>query len=135
MRFMMLMIPKGCETALPCVMPDPKVVETMMIYNKTLHKAGVLLYAEALHPPSISSRVSFKNGKSHIIDGPFKGVKENLGGFWMIKVGSRAEAIEWAKKCPASDDDVIEIRQVQEISDYPDDLRKLASGFDVMHTH
>jgi len=129
MRFMMLMIPKGYEKAAPGAMPDAKAVEAMMKYNESLQKAGVLLALDGLHPPSMGARVSFSAGKPKVTDGPFAEAKEVLGGYWMIQVKSREEAIEWAKRCPGSDNEVIEIRQVQEMSDFPPDVKKAAAGF------
>jgi hypothetical protein len=119
MRFMMLMIPKGYETAAPGTMPDPKAMAAMMEYNEALQKAGVLLALDGLHPPSMGARVTFQSGKPMVTDGPFAETKEVLGGYWMIQVNSRDEAIAWAKRCPASDNETIEIRQVQEMSDFP----------------
>jgi hypothetical protein len=129
MRFMMLMIPKGYETAAPGAMPDAKAVEAMMKYNKSLQKAGVLLALDGLHPPSTGARVSFPGGKPKVTDGPFAEAKEVLGGYWMIQVKSKEEAIEWAKRCPASANEIIEIRQVQEMADFPPDVQKAAAGF------
>jgi hypothetical protein len=117
---MMLMIPKGYESAKPGTMPDPKAVAAMMQYNEDLQKAGVLIALDGLHPPSMGARVSFKGGKPKVTDGPFAEAKEVLGGYWMIQVKSRVEAIEWAKRCPGSDNEMIEIRQVQEMSDFDD---------------
>ena len=132
MRFMMLMIPKGYEKAAPGTMPDAKAVEAMMKYNESLQKAGVLLGLDGLHPPSMGARISFSGGKPTVTDGPFIESKEVLGGYWMIQVNSKEEAIEWAKRCPASDNEVIEIRQVQEFSDFPADVQKAAAGFPEM---
>lgn len=129
MRFMMLMIPKGYETAVPGTMPDAKAVEAMMEYNRSLKEAGVLLSLEGLHPPSMGARVTFHGGTPTVNNGPFPETGETLGGFWMIEVKSTEEAIEWAKRCPASDDEVIEIRQVQEMTDFPPDVQAAASGF------
>ena len=119
MRFMMLMIPKGYESAKPGTMPDPKAVEAMMKYNEDLQRAGVLLALDGLHPPSMGARVSFSNGKPIVTDGPFAEAKEVVGGYWMIQVKSKEEAIEWASRCPASDNEVIEVRQVFEMTDFP----------------
>jgi hypothetical protein len=130
MRFMMLMIPKGYENAKPGTMPDVKAVEAMMKYNEALQKAGVLLALDGLHPPSMGARVSFAGGKPVVTDGPFAEAKEVLGGYWMIQVKSKEEAIEWAKRCPASENEVIEIRQVQEMSDFPADIQEAASEFE-----
>jgi hypothetical protein len=129
MRFMMLMIPKGYETAAPDVKLDPKRVESMMKYNEDLQKAGVLLALDGLHPLSMGARVSFAGGKPLVTDGPFAEAKEVLGGYWMIQVNSREEAIEWAKRCPATENEVIEIRQVQEMSDFSEDVQKVAANF------
>ena len=132
MRFMMLMIPKGYEKAAPGAMPDAKAVAAMMKYNESLQKAGVLLALDGLHPPSMGARVSFSGGKPRVTDGPFTETKEVLGGYWMIQVKSKEEAIEWARRCPGSGNEVIEIRQVQEMSDFPPDVQKAAAGFPEM---
>jgi hypothetical protein len=132
MRFMMLMIPKDYGKAEPGAMPDAEAVAAMMKYNKSLQEAGVLLAIDGLHPLSMGARVSFAGGKPKITDGPFSEAKEVLGGYWMIQVRSREEAIEWAARCPASENDVIEVRQVQEFSDFPDDVQEAAAGFSEM---
>ena len=132
MRFMMLMIPKGYESAAPGTVPDAKAVEAMMKYNEALQKAGVLLALDGLHPPSMGARVSFEGGKTKVTDGPFAEAKEVLGGYWMIQVRSKEEAIEWAKRCPGGPNEVIEIRQVQEMDDFPPDVQKAAAGFEEM---
>src|SRR6201991_374138 len=129
MRFMMLMIPGGYASAAPDAMPSAEAVAAMMKYNEELKKAGVLLALDGLHPPSSGARVSFKGGKPIVTDGPFTEAKEVLGGYWMIDVRSREEAIAWAKKCPASNNEVIEIRQVQEMADFPADVQQAAAGF------
>jgi hypothetical protein len=129
MRFMMLMIPLGYETAPPDAKLDPERVAAMMKYNKALQEAGVLITLDGLHPPSVGARVSFAGGKPVVTDGPFAEVKEVLGGYWMIDVKSRDEAIAWATRCPASDNEVIEIRQVQEMADFPADVQEAAAGF------
>src|ERR1043165_1653538 len=129
MRFMMLMIPLGYETAPPDVQLDPERVKAMMAYNQALQDAGVLIALDGLHPPSMGARVSFATGKPVVTDGPFTESKEVLGGYWMIEVASREAAIEWAKKCPASDNEVIEIRQVHEVTDYPEEMQRVAAEF------
>ena len=132
MRFMMLVIPKGYETAAPDRMPDAKQVEQMMKYNESLANAGVLLSLDGLKPPSAGVRVSFAGGKPKVTDGPFSEAKECVGGYWMIQVKSREEAIEWAKRAPMSDNEIIELRQVQEMSDFPPDVQAAAAGFEEM---
>ena len=128
MRFMMLMIPKGYDKAAPGAMPDAKAVAAMMKYNESLQKAGVLLALDGLHPPSMGTRVSFSRGKPRVTDGPFAEAREVIGGYWLIQVKSKAEAVQWASRCPAGDGDVIEVRQVQEMSDFPPDVQKAAGA-------
>ena len=132
MKFMMLMIPKGYEKAEPGAMPSAEAVSAMMKYNESLQKAGVLLALDGLHPPSESVRVSFAGGKPLVTDGPFAESKEVIGGYWMIQVNSKDEAIEWAKRCPASQNEVIEIRQVQEFSEFPPEVREAAAEYPEM---
>jgi hypothetical protein len=129
MRFMMLMIPLGYETAAAGTMPSADAVSAMMKYNAALKEAGVLITLDGLHPPSMGARVSFAGGKPLVTDGPFTEAKEVLGGYWMIEVKSRDEAIAWAKRCPASDNEIVEIRQVLEMSDFPADVQQAAAGF------
>jgi hypothetical protein len=133
MRFMMLMIPKGYESAAPGTVPDAEAVAKMMRYNEELQKAGALITLDGLHPPSTGARVSFEGGKPKVTDGPFAEAKEVLGGYWMIRVGSKEEAVEWAKRCPGSENEVIEVRQVQEMEDFPADVQEAAAGFAEMH--
>ena len=128
MRFMMLVIPKGYETAAPDAVPDAKAVERMMKYNEDLAKAGVLLSLDGLQPPSSGVRVSYKGGKPSVKDGPFTESKECIGGYWMIQVKSKEEAIEWAKRAPMGDDDIIEVRQVHEMEDFPADVQAAVSA-------
>ncbi|NEW96269.1 YciI family protein [Rhodopseudomonas sp. BR0G17] len=132
MRFMMLMIPKGYESAQPGVMPDAAAVAAMMKYNEALQQSGVLITCDGLHPPSMGARVSFDTGQPVVTDGPFAEVKEVLGGYWMIEVASREEAIAWATRCPAGPNEIIEIRQVQEMADFPADVQAEAAGFEAM---
>jgi hypothetical protein len=133
MRFMMLMIPKGYEKAAPGTVPSAEAVAAMMKYNEQLQKAGALLALDGLHPPSTGARVTFAGGKAKVTDGPFTEAKEVVGGYWMIQVKSREEAIEWATRCPG-DDCTIEVRQVQELSDFPADVQQAAAGFSEMQS-
>jgi hypothetical protein len=130
MRFMMLVIPKGYESAQPDQMPEADGVAKMMKYNEELAKAGILLSLDGLRPPSAGARVSFSGGKPRVTDGPFAEVKECIGGYWMIQVKSKEEAIEWAKRAPMSDNEIIEVRQVQEMADFPADVQAAAAGFE-----
>jgi len=119
MRFMLLMIPKGYEKAEPTALPSPEMIAEMMKYNEALTKAGVLLSLDGLHPPSKAVRLTFAAGKATVTDGPFAEAKEAVGGYWLIQVKSREEAVQWASRCPAQDGDVIEVRQVQDMADFP----------------
>ena len=139
MRFMMFMIPGVYQSEGaagkkldPDFAPDAKAVSAMMKYNEELQEAGVLLALDGLHPPSMGARVSFAGGKPKVVDGPFAEAKEVVGGYWMIQVKSKEEAIEWAKRCPGSENETIEIRQVQEMSDFPLDVQQAAAGFETM---
>jgi hypothetical protein len=128
MRFMMLVIPKGYDKAKAGAMPDAEIVAAMTKYNESLQKAGVLLSLDGLHPPSMGARVSFAGGKAKVTDGPFAEAKEVLGGYWMIQVKSKEEAIAWAKRCPMPDGDIVEVRQVQEFEDFPPEVQKAAGN-------
>ena len=132
MRFMLLVIPEGYESAAPDTLPDADGVARMMKFNESLHSAGVLLALDGLHPPSSGARVSFANGKPTVKDGPFAEAKEVLGGYWMIDVKSRDEAIAWASRAPMGDNEIIEVRQVQDVSEWPEDVRKAAEGLEEM---
>jgi len=126
MRFMMIL--KATKDTEAGVLPERKTLEAMGKYNEELMKAGALLAGEGLHPSSKGARVRFSRGKPTVIDGPFPETKELIAGFWIIKVKSREEAIEWAKKIPF-DPDVhmggegeVELRQVFEAEDFGDEL-------------
>jgi hypothetical protein len=125
MRFMMLMIPNVPESGW---MPKAEDVAAMMKYNEELAKAGVLLSLDGLHPSSKGARVSFSGGKSSVSDGPFTEAKEIVGGYWLIQVRSKDEAVEWARRCPARDGQVIEVRQVFEMTDFPPEVQQAADS-------
>jgi hypothetical protein len=136
MRFMMLMIPgvyQGAEgkKVKPDFAPDVDDVEKMDKYNEELSKAGALISLDGLHPLTKGARVSFAGGKPLVTDGPFTESKEVLGGYWMIHVKSKEEAVEWAKRVPARSNDVIEVRQVFEMSDFPPEVQKAAGSSEV----
>ena len=124
MRFMMLMYPGIPDSEW---VPDAKSVEAMMKYNEQLAKAGVLLALDGLHPPSTGVRVSFPAGKPVVTDGPFTEAKEVVGGYWMLQVKSKEEAVEWAKRCPCQSCR-IELRRVQEIEEFPPEIRTAAES-------
>lgn len=118
MRFMVLMIPGDQKTMEAGVLPDEKLIAAMMKYNEELAKAGVLLALDGLHPTSKGARIRFAGGKRTVTDGPFTEAREVIGGYWLWQLRSKEEAIEWASRCPAADGDVLEIRQVYEMSDF-----------------
>lgn len=125
MKFMMFMIPKVYQPGTPAdekagegFAPPAEAVEAMTKFNEELVNAGVLIALDGLHPLAKGARVSFRGENPSVTDGPFIEAKEVIGGYWVIDVGSREEAIEWARKCPANGGDVIEIRQVFEEEDF-----------------
>jgi len=128
MRFMLLVIPKAYEDANADFVPPVDLVAKMTKFNKSLADAGVLLSLDGLHPPAKGVRVTFAGGRARAIDGPFTESKELVGGYWIIQVKSRDEAVEWAKRAPMLDGDMIEVRQIQELSDFPPDVQKAARG-------
>ncbi len=135
MPFMLLMIPRGYEKVKPDFMPEAKGVAAMMKYNESLQEAGVLMTLDGLRPPSMGARVTFSQGRPQIIDGHFPEAKETLGGYWIIQVDSKEEAIKWASRCPASDNEIIEVRQLQEFSEFPADVQAAAAGFPEMQAN
>ena len=124
MRFMMIMVPNIPDEV--DWSPDPDAVAKMSRYNEDLTKAGVLLALDGLHPPADGARVAFSGGTADVKDGPFSEAEEVIGGYWMIDVSSKEEAVQWASRCPAADGDMIEVRQVYEMSDYPQDVQDAA---------
>jgi len=128
MRFMMLMIPNDYAAATPETRPSAEMVAKMTKFNAEMQKAGILLALDGLHPPASGARVAFSGGKPRVTDGPFVEAKELVGGYWLVDVRSKAEAVEWARRCPAQDGDIIEIRQVFEMSDFPPDVQAAVAG-------
>jgi hypothetical protein len=124
MRFMMFIIPNVTEENW---MPTPEAVAPMGRYNQELANAGVLLSLDGLQPPSKGARVSFTGGKPSVTDGPFTEAKEVIGGYWLIQARSKEEAVQWATRCPAADGDVIELRQVFEMSDHSPEVQAAAA--------
>jgi len=127
MRFMMLMIPN--IPAQEDWTPDAEAVAGMMRYNEELTKAGVLLALDGLHPPATGARVSYGEGGVTVKDGPFTEAKEVIGGYWLIDVSSREEAVEWARRIPGAPGDIVEVRQVFEMADFPADVQAAAGDF------
>ena len=125
MRFLMLMIPAvyqpGAEpnAVQQTGIPDPAKAAQMMKLNEDLHAAGALLALDGLHPFSKGARVSYRGGKPLVTDGPFAEAKEVVGGYWIIKADSLEQAVDWARRVPADDGDIVEVRQIFDMSDFP----------------
>jgi hypothetical protein len=135
MRFLMMMIPRVYQPDTPAAeragegfTPPADAVAKMMKYNEELTKVGALITLDGLHPISKGARVSFATAKPKVTDGPFIESKEVIGGYWMIQAKSKEEAVEWARRVPAEKGDVIEIRQVFEMSDFPQDVQQAADS-------
>ncbi|HEY2536070.1 MAG TPA: YciI family protein [Solirubrobacteraceae bacterium] len=124
MRFMMIMLPNIPNVNEENWTPDVEAVTAMGKYNEELAKAGVLLALDGLHSPAEGARVSFAGGTPSVTDGPFAEAKEVIGGYWLIEAASKEEAVEWATRCPASDNETIEVRQVFEMSDFPPEVQE-----------
>jgi len=125
MRFMMIMFEKDYGNAKAGWVPDLKSMEEMGKYNEELKKAGVLLALDGLTPPAtMSARVTFKAGKSIVTDGPFPETKEVVGGYWIIQVKSREEALEWASRIPGEDNAMVEVRRMFEETDFDPETQK-----------
>ena len=126
MRFMLMVI---YESAAPDAVPTAEAVTKMMEHNKALQKAGVALALDGLFPPSSGARISYADGKPTVTDGPFAETKEVIAGYWIVQVRSREEAIEWAKRAPMSNNEVIEVRQIHEMPS-SEDVQRAAEGFE-----
>ena len=119
MRFMVLI--KADKNSEAGVLPDEKLLREMGNFNDELIKAGVMLAGEGLQPSSKGARVRFSGDKRTVIDGPFAETKELIAGFWIFKVNSLQEAIDWVKRAPnpfPGTESEIEIRQVFEAEDF-----------------
>ena len=139
MRYLMMMIPRVYQPDTPAAeragegfTPPADAVAKMMKFNEELAKAGALVALDGLHPVAKGARVSFNGGKPKVTDGPFIEAKEVVGGYWIIQTKSKEEAVEWARRVPAAEGDVIEIRQIFEMCDFPEDVKKAADNRTVM---
>jgi hypothetical protein len=99
-------------------MPSEADVSQMMKYNEELVDAGIMLDGQGFQPTSKGARIEFGNGKPIVTDGPFAESKELVGGYWIWKVDSKEQAVDWAKRCPLSPGDVLELRQIFEMEDF-----------------
>ena len=124
MRFMVMV--KATKESEAGVMPDEKLLADMGRFNEELVKAGVMQAGEGLQPSSKGSRVKFsKDGKRTVVDGPFAETKELVAGFWIWKVKSREEALDWMKRCPSpfpGQECEVELRQVFEAEDFGEEF-------------
>ncbi len=117
MRFMVI-VKSTPESEKEGALPDPQLLLEMGKYNEELMKAGVVLAMDGLHPSSKGKRVRFSGGSHTVIDGPFTEAKELIAGFWIWKVNSIEEAVEWVKRCPLEPGAEVEIRQIGEMEDF-----------------
>src|SRR5438128_7586201 len=120
MRFMIIV--KADKNSEAGVLPDRKLLTEMGKFNEELVKAGVMLAGDGLHPSSKGKRVRFSTGTPAVIDGPFAETKELIAGFWMWRVKSMDEAIEWIKRAPFGPGEEIELRPVHEAEDFGDEF-------------
>ena len=120
MRFMVIV--KASKESEAGVMPGEKILTAMAKYNGELNKAGILLAGEGLHPSSKGARVRFSGNKRTVTDGPFAETKELVAGFWLWKVKSKEEAIEWLKRAPFDEETEVEIRQVFEAEEFGEEF-------------
>ena len=118
MRFMVIV--KATKDSEAGALPSEELLTAMGKYNEELAKAGILLAGDGLQPSSKGARVRFSGAKRTVVDGPFAETKELVAGFWLWKVKSKEEAIEWVRRCPnpMPGDSEIEIRQVFEAEDF-----------------
>ncbi len=118
MRFMIIV--KATKDSEAGVMPSEQLLTEMGKFNEELVKAGVMVAGDGLHPSSKGARVRFSGKQRTVVDGPFAETKELIAGFWLWKVNSKEEAIEWVKRCPnpQAGESEIEIRQVFEAEDF-----------------
>ncbi len=126
MRFMMMVIRKRHGSAASDATPSAEAVAKMLAYNSALQKAGVMLALDGLLPPSTGARISYADGKATVTDGPFAEANDVIGGYWIIQARSREEAIEWARRAPMSDNEIIEVRQIHEMPNSPEDVQDAA---------
>jgi hypothetical protein len=123
---MLLVYPEGFGKAGPDFAPPPEAMAAMMKFNEEMQQAGILLSLDGFHPPSMGARVRFSGGAPQVSHGPFPEASEALGGYWMIRVNSQQEAIDWVSRAPMYGNCVIEIRQLFEMEEFPEDVRKAA---------
>lgn len=131
MRFMVFMIPgvyqpKNGKQTQPDFVPDAEMMEKMGKFNDGLRESGALLAVDGLLPVTVGARLAFAGGKATLTDGAAVAAKEVVGGYWLLEAKSKQQVIEWMKRCPAQEGDVLEIRQVAEMSDFPPEVQAAA---------
>lgn len=130
MRFILLMIPKVYQNADVDAkrMPSAEDVDTMTRFNEEMAGAGILRELDGFMPPAAGARIVFPGGKAQLEAAQAWPMGNVVGGYWMINVGSKEEAIAWARRVPALDGDTIEVRQVFEMQDFPEDVQAAAAS-------
>jgi len=126
MRFVMLV--KASVESEAGVLPDEEILSEMGRFNDEMVKAGVMLAGEGLQASSKGTRIRYSAGEPTVIDGPFDSVEELIAGFWLIQARSKEEAVEWSKRVPF-EDGVVEVRQVFEAADFPQDPAEEPDGW------
>ena len=132
MRFLVFMIPavfqpKNGRQTDPDFAPDAEMMTKMSRFNKELKQAGALLAVDGLQPLTLGVRLAFsEEEETTVTDGAAIDAKEVVGGYWLLQAESIRRVVEWMKRCPAQDGDVIEIRQVAEVTDFPADVQAAA---------
>ena len=127
MRFVMLMRPSAFTKPGAPSLPDPEAIQQMMIFNNELADSGALISLDGFYPPETGRRVTFSNGSARVSEAPFDD-PHPIGGFWMIDVASQDEAVAWAQRVPSADGDIIEIRQVPDMTDFPEPVQQSAAS-------
>jgi hypothetical protein len=134
MKFLMMMIPRVYQPSTPAderagegFAPPADAVAEMGKFNEELARAGTIIDIDGLYPLAKGARVSFGKGKPVVTDGPYIESKEVIGGYWIVELKSKEEAVEWAQRCPAAEGDVIEIRPIYEFEDLPGDVQQAAN--------
>ena len=128
MRYIMFMIPAVYASDAEEAMPSAEMVEKMMAYNAALAEAGVLVSLDGLHPPASAARLEFREAGPRQIETQQQGA---VGGYWVLTVDSHEAAVEWARRVPAAPGDIIEVRRIQEMTDFPDDVQDVVKKFDI----
>lgn len=113
-----MVIVKASKESEAGVLPSPELLAKMGKYNEELQKAGIMLAGDGLRPSSKGKRVKFGDGKRTVTDGPFAETKELIAGFWLWKVKSMDEAVDWLKRAPFDRGEEVEIRQLHEMEDF-----------------